>query len=292
MRDIFVVVFGFVVIAAIVGAGAVSFFNRAPPPPAAATASLTLPAAPAAPTAPAAATSAPAEPTPAPATPAPATPAPVVTAPETPPTLPELPTEEVHEQPANPVPPGVSPMQPVTIEDRNGHTVTRPGSPGRPATATPEPAPAAVPEPSPAAVPAPTQTALAPPMAATVIGPASATGAVSLAVHGQGVRLYGVQPPGDADRCVSPRGYTMSCADVTREVLAERLARSTAVTCRLPPHRRIDEAPRICLDGGGVDIAGYLVAEGLALADPRESRDYLGAQGIAKSYRKGLWAYR
>jgi endonuclease YncB( thermonuclease family) len=129
-------------------------------------------------------------------------------------------------------------------------------------------------------------------MAATVIGPASATGAVSLAVRGQSVRLYGVQPPGDADRCVSPRGYTMSCADVTREILAERLARSAAVTCRLPPYRRIDEPPRICLDGGGVDIAGYLVAEGLALADPRESRDYLGAQGIAKSYRKGLWAYR
>jgi endonuclease YncB( thermonuclease family) len=129
-------------------------------------------------------------------------------------------------------------------------------------------------------------------MAATVIGPASATGAVSLAVHGQSVRLYGVLPPGDADRCVSLRGSATSCADVTREVLSERLAKSASVTCRLPPHVRSDEPARICLDGSGVDIAGYLVAEGLALADPRQARDYVGAEGIAKSYRKGLWAYR
>jgi endonuclease YncB( thermonuclease family) len=198
--------------------------------------------------------------------------------------LPELPTRDVPQQPVNAVPSGISATPAVTIEDKNGHTVTRSGAPAR----------AAPPEPSAAALPSisPTQTAATPPMAATVVGPASATGTISLVVKGQSIRLFGVSPPANSDRCVSARGTVSYCADVTRDVLAQRLAHSASVTCRLSASSRPNDPTRVCLDGGGVDIAGYLVTEGLAIADPVQGGEYRGAESIAKSYRKGLWAYR
>jgi endonuclease YncB( thermonuclease family) len=277
MRGMSQIVLGFIVVGVIAGAGSIFLYDRAYPPT---TANLSPPAPPAEP-----ATPAPQPPAPAPEVTASPPPASVLPpAPPPPTTLPELPTREVPEQPVNAVPPGVAPTPAVTIEDKNGRTVTRPGAPARPAS--PEPSTAALPSLS------PTQTAASPPTAATVIGPASATGTISLVVKGQGIRLFGVSPPANGDRCVSARGTVSYCADVTRDVLAQRLAQSTSVTCRLSPNSRPSDPERVCLDGSGVDIAGYLVAEGLVLADPVQGGDYRGAQSIAKSYRKGLWAYR
>lgn len=275
-----------VALGAAAGAGSMLLFYRVYPPP---TVTASLSTTPTAPGAAAPASSSPSNtptvpaalPVPAPAS---ATPAPAAGSPG-PPALPPLPSEEVHEQPANAVPPGTPPTRSVTIEDRNGHTVTRAGAPGRPAAAEPPPAPSPVP-----AVPA--QTASLPPAGATLVGPATATGAISLAVRGYGVRLFGIAPPGPGDRCLSTRGEAESCSEVTAQVLAARLAHSASITCRLPPNATQGELGRICVDRGGVDIAGYLVGEGLAFADPRQAHDYVGAESIAKTYRKGLWAYR
>ena len=52
------------------------------------------------------------------------------------------------------------------------------------------------------------------------------------------------------------------------------------------------DSPAICLDGDGVDLGGFLVAEGLALADPAQSYDYVGAEGIARAQKRGLWLFR
>src|SRR5579863_5608259 len=273
-RKISLLALVFVLLGVVAGAGGMILFYRSYPP-ATVTASLPPAPTPAPPATPAPATaSAPvtpaAQPTPAPAPAAPA-PAAAPAAPE----LPPLPSEEVHEQPVNPVPSGVSPVPPVTIEDRNGHTVTRPGAPGRPAPAeTPAPAP-------PPALPR--QAALLAPPGATLAGPATATGTISLAVQGYGIRLYGIEPPAPGDRCTLGRAQVQSCAEVTQQVLAERLAHSASVTCRLPADAKPGELGRVCLDGNGSDIGGYLVGEGLAVADPRQARDYAGAESIAKT---------
>ncbi len=134
------------------------------------------------------------------------------------------------------------------------------------------------------------------PAAASEIGPLRGTARVvseiSLVVGNQAVRLYGVKAPAIGDRCVVARdGAARDCRDAARQALAERLQRDPRVSCRAP-RDNARTAATICLDSTGVDLAGFLVSEGLALADRSESSDYAGAEGIARSLRRGLWRSR
>ncbi len=126
----------------------------------------------------------------------------------------------------------------------------------------------------------------------SISGPANATGTVSLAISGHSVRLFGVLPPASTDRCALGRGTPQVCSDVAEAMLAARLARSPTVTCRVPPGSNAADPARICLDATGADIAGYLVSEGLAVADRHAGRGYAGAENSARSAGKGLWRFR
>jgi endonuclease YncB( thermonuclease family) len=109
---------------------------------------------------------------------------------------------------------------------------------------------------------------------------------------GRAVPLFGVRPPESRDRCAAGAGAPHSCDDVARHAMARRLAGNPAVSCRLPPGQPAENAGAICLDSTGLDLGGWLVGEGLALAEPRQSYDYVGAEGVARSLRRGLWRYR
>ena len=220
--------------------------------------------------------------------------------------LSELPVQEVDPLVVHEVPdaaPGAIPH--VTIQDRDGHQIGH-------LSASAAPPPSYVPSVGPAlnyavsgsppasyqpSVPArgaaaqPMQQAALPPAPSSLSGAARATGTVSLAIDGHAVRLYGVLPPASTDRCALGTGAPQACAEVTQAMLAARLARSASVTCQLPPGVGTADPARICLDATGVDIAGYLVGEGLAVAD-RHAGGYAGAESIARSYGKGLWHFR
>jgi endonuclease YncB( thermonuclease family) len=113
-------------------------------------------------------------------------------------------------------------------------------------------------------------------------GRAEAIGADALRVDGRDLRLFGVQPPAGNDRCDG-----MLCTARAQAVLAGRLSRTAS--CRFPAP---GNSAAICLDGVGVDLGGLLVGEGLALADRSQSFDYVGAESIAKSQKRGLWQLR
>lgn len=155
----------------------------------------------------------------------------------------------------------------VTVTDKNGrvmsHIVPRPASP----------------------------VAAMPPAPAPLNGVAQVGNPTVIMVSGQPVRLFGVRPADPTDVCLSKAGRAQPCADAARDALAARLGTFSDVHCRMPPGRRGDGSS-ICLDGAGVDLAGYLVGEGLALANPRESNDYVGAEGVARANKRGLWHYR
>ncbi|GEM_PF-2957913 len=138
----------------------------------------------------------------------------------------------------------------------------------------------------------PVQQAAAPATAPrSLSGPAHATGTVSLAVDGHSVRLYGVQPPISTDRCALGTGAPQRCSDVTEAVLAAKLAHTPSVTCQAPPGAGAAESARICRDAAGIDIAGFLVSEGLATADQRTST-YASAESTARAQGRGLWRFR
>jgi endonuclease YncB( thermonuclease family) len=216
--------------------------------------------------------------------------------------LSELPVQDVEDRPVHAVPEGEAVTIPhVTLQDQQGRPIARPAAPAPPPPSyvpsvgpgsqqTASAAPPASYRPS---VPARgAQPAALPPAPATLSGPAQATGTVSLAIAGHTVRLYGVLPPASTDLCALGTSQPSSCAEVTQATLAARLARSASVTCQLPPGIGAADPSRICLDATGVDIAGYLVGEGLAVADRHANGGYAGAESIARSYGKGLWRFR
>jgi endonuclease YncB( thermonuclease family) len=181
------------------------------------------------------------------------------------PELAPLPTRDVAQIPFHAVPENEEPPkpQPFQMRDSPGLVPSRPnsraGSPSAASTAPPR----------------------------QLAGKAEAAGAAALQVAGQKLRLFGIRPPDGNDRC-GGSGAAMPCAERARAMLAGRLARNTS--CRFPAPS--SDGAAICLDGDGVDLGGLLVAEGLALADRIQSFDYVGAESVAQSQKRGLWQFR
>ena len=123
-------------------------------------------------------------------------------------------------------------------------------------------------------------------------GAARVTGATSLMVGAIPVQLFGVKAPLPGDRC-ELGGTAMNCADLAKKRLGERLGASDQVNCRTPnPQPGMVVAFAICLDARGIDLGSYLMNEGLALADTGQSYDYVGAEGVARTLKHGLWKFR
>jgi hypothetical protein len=178
---------------------------------------------------------------------------------------PDLPTVAVTPHPVHTVPDDASPVLPVIFPPRAPHdSAVPPYHPPRAAA----------------------------PMLA-VSGPAQLGNALSLRVHGRLFPLFGVRLPVAGDRCVAAgRRAPADCDAVARAALAARLGAGRRVSCRVPPGQPGHRDAAICLDAAGVDLGGFLIAEGLALADRSQSYDYVGAEGVARSLHRGLWRYR
>lgn len=207
------------------------------------------------------------------ATAAPETPQPPVSAPAAEDGTPaaDLPTIAVTQRPVHAVPEDdAKPALPVTIKGRDGRA-TALRSPAR----------------------APASYVPSPPAVTRINGAARVADVVSLTVQGRPVRLFGVQPPQVGDRCAANADMApRPCLDLAHEALAARLKGNDAVSCRVPPGQRAPVPAAVCFDATGTDLGGFLVAQGLAVFDPRQSYDYVGAESDARSSRRGLWRYR
>jgi endonuclease YncB( thermonuclease family) len=106
------------------------------------------------------------------------------------------------------------------------------------------------------------------------------------------VQLFGVKPPLPGDRC-ELGGTPTNCIELAKRRLQERFGRSDQVNCRTPnPQPGMVVAFAICLDANGIDLGSFLLNEGLALADTGQSYDYVGAEGVARTLKHGLWKFR
>ena len=120
-------------------------------------------------------------------------------------------------------------------------------------------------------------------------GSATATGGVELNVDATPVALFGIKRAGEGDRCGT--AADSDCAAAARRALAERVS-DGKVSCRIPNPRPGGPTFALCLDPNGVDLSGFLISQGLALADTGQSYDYVGAEGIARNLKRGLWKFR
>ena len=123
---------------------------------------------------------------------------------------------------------------------------------------------------------------------ADMVGVASVIDADTIEIHGQRIRLHGIDAPEGGQTCLDAAGRNWRCGQRAALALQDLIGRRP-VTC---DERDVDRYGRIvgrCLVGE-VDINGWLVTQGLALAYRRYSRDYVAAEDDAREAGRGMWA--
>ena len=128
-----------------------------------------------------------------------------------------------------------------------------------------------------------------PPDPPAIIGRASVIDGDTLEIHGQRIRLWGVDAPESRQTCTRG-GATYRCGTEAANALDARIA-SRPVSC--VPYGRPDRYLRVVAicRVGGQDLAAWMVDRGHALDFPRYSRGaFARQQGRAQDYRRGVWA--
>jgi endonuclease YncB( thermonuclease family) len=123
---------------------------------------------------------------------------------------------------------------------------------------------------------------------ADTAGVASVIDADRIEIHGQRIRLHGIDAPESSQTCLDAAGQKWRCGQRAALALQGLIGRRT-VTC---DERDVDRYERIisrCLVGD-LDINEWLVAQGLALAYPKYSHDYVPAEDQAREAGRGMWA--
>jgi len=100
------------------------------------------------------------------------------------------------------------------------------------------------------------------------------------------IRLFGIDAPELKQDCADPAGRRWACGRAARDRLAELAA--APLQCELVDVDRYGRLVMRCLSDG-TDIAEALVAQGLALAYRRYSKDYVPAEEAARNARAGIW---
>ncbi len=128
--------------------------------------------------------------------------------------------------------------------------------------------------------------ALAPAAHADVAGRASVIDGDTIEVHGQRIRLHGIDAPESAQLCLT-EDKRWRCGQQAALALDDKIA-GRPVACAEKDRDRYGRIVAVCR-AGGQDLNAWLVAEGWALAYRRYSTDYVDEEGTARAARKGVW---
>ncbi len=125
------------------------------------------------------------------------------------------------------------------------------------------------------------------PALADVAGTASVIDGDTIEVHGQRIRLHGIDAPESRQLCRRD-GKPWQCGKDAANALAEKIARRP-VTCEDLGRDRYKRIIARCTVAGE-DINAWMVSEGWALAYRRYSLDYADTEADAQAARRGIWA--
>jgi endonuclease YncB( thermonuclease family) len=119
------------------------------------------------------------------------------------------------------------------------------------------------------------------PAPADTVGVASVIDGDTIEIHGERIRLDGIDAPEDGQTCLDAAGPNWRCGQRAALALQDLIGRRT-VTC---DERDLDRYGRIV--GRCQRVAP---CPGLALAYRHCSRDYVAAEDQAPSAGRGMWA--
>ncbi len=122
---------------------------------------------------------------------------------------------------------------------------------------------------------------------ADINGTASILDGDTIAIHGQSIRLHGVDAPESRQTCTA-EGKAWPCGRRAAFALSNKIGRRH-VTCRERGRDRYDRVVAVCFVGD-VELNRWLVREGWALAYRQYSSDYIDEETAASVARGGRLA--
>jgi endonuclease YncB( thermonuclease family) len=123
---------------------------------------------------------------------------------------------------------------------------------------------------------------------ADIIGRASVIDGDTIEIHGQRIRLHGIDAPEKGQPCFDASGKFYRCGPAAANALDEFIGISP-VTCRERDADRYGRIVAAC-SVRGEDIEAWLVRNGHAMAYRRYSSEYIGAEQEARNAKRGIWA--
>ena len=135
-------------------------------------------------------------------------------------------------------------------------------------------------------------------LASPLIGQVSVVDGDTLELHGQRIRIFGIDAPESSQLCEAKTGKSWRCGAAAANALSTFIA-SRPVECMPRDRDRYQRVVAQC-QVAGMDIGAWLVGSGWALAFRRYSTDYVlaetkaaqGRRGIHDSYFVAPWDYR
>jgi len=110
----------------------------------------------------------------------------------------------------------------------------------------------------------------------------------TLEVEGQRMRLSGIDAFELGQTCLDVGGQPWHCGAAAKATLAE-LVQDQAIACTVVDDTPADGYVAQCKVRDGVDVGGYMVRAGLALADRKAGEDYVVQEAAAKAAAAGVW---
>ena len=117
-------------------------------------------------------------------------------------------------------------------------------------------------------------------------GAVSAIGGDTIEIHGQRIRLHGIDAPEAGQPCRAV-GIDYRCGQQAALALADKIGQQ-AVSCQPKDQDRYGRIVAICWLGAE-DLGAWIVSRGWALAYRRYSVDYVLHEDTANQGRRGLW---
>ncbi len=117
-------------------------------------------------------------------------------------------------------------------------------------------------------------------------GPAAVAGPALLGVAGRRIVLFGIDAPVPGQQCVAD-GKPWDCATASAKTLLN-LVGDQEIACE---QRKVDRFGRVfaVCRMGQLDVNRALVEAGMAVALPKETRDYVADEEAARAKKVGIW---
>jgi len=128
------------------------------------------------------------------------------------------------------------------------------------------------------------------PTPAPVAGVASIIDGDTIEIHGQRIRLNGIDAPESAQLCKDAAGKDYRCGQKASLSLADFLKVHRPTSCIAVDRVQFRRMVAVCT-AGGVDIGEWMVRKGYAVDWPKYSAGfYAAAENEAKRAKRGVWA--